>query len=86
MPSKESPATNAWASSDPEEYDSDSYGLLGHKQTIDKYKQQKKRQWAFLAVNIFVLLLNLGLLLMISVPRTATVAEYTPGVRLPHTG
>ncbi|KAH8747890.1 hypothetical protein BGZ57DRAFT_970362 [Hyaloscypha finlandica] len=66
------------------EYDSDTPNLLSHEWTTKQHKQQQKRNWAFLAVNTFVLLLNIGLLLMVSTPRAVTMAENTPSVRLPH--
>jgi hypothetical protein len=69
-----------------EDYDSDTQNLLSHERTTKQHKQQQKKNWAFLAVNTFVLLLNIGLLLMISTPRAVTMAEDTPSVRLPHAG
>lgn len=68
------------------EYDSDTQNLLSHEWTTKQHKQQQKRNWAFLAVNTFVLLLNIGLLLMVSTSRAVTMAENTPSVRLPHAG
>ena len=73
-------------SSDLDEYDSDTQHLLSHEQNRKKYHQQKKRNWAFLAVNIFVLLLNVGLVLMMSVPKVVDVAQDTQIARLPHDG
>lgn len=70
-------------SPDLEDIDDDNADLLTCKQLTKKRKLQKKRHWAFLAVNAFVLLLNIGALLMMSVPRFTTVAE---DIRLPHSG
>lgn len=74
-------------SSEFDEYEKDTQNLLGHERTTKKHKQQQKRNWAFLAVNVFILLLNVGLLLMISTPRSNTATEETPVIpRLPHQG
>ncbi|KAF4963709.1 hypothetical protein FSARC_8306 [Fusarium sarcochroum] len=68
-------------SPDLEDIDDDNADLLTHGPFKEKHKRQKRRHWAFLAVNIFIFLLNIGILLMMSVPGLTTAAT---DVRLPH--
>lgn len=55
-------------SPDSDDY-SDDQSLLEHALNPKTTRSQGKRHWAFLAVNAFVLLLNIGVLLMISAPK-----------------
>jgi len=56
-------------SSDLEDCESDDQSLLDHGLNQKTVRSPRKRHWAFLAVNAFVLLLNVGILLMISSPK-----------------
>ncbi|KAI4600076.1 hypothetical protein KJ359_001177 [Pestalotiopsis sp. 9143b] len=85
MSSKESITIDRRSSStDLEDLDWDTQNLIHHEQSARQHKQQKKRNWAFLAVNLFVLLLNIGILLMISAPKSDAVVEIAELPRLPH--
>ncbi|KAF3012253.1 hypothetical protein E8E14_011334 [Neopestalotiopsis sp. 37M] len=85
MSSKESLTIDRRSSStDLEELDWDTQNLLHHERSAKQHKNQKKRNWVLLAVNIFVLLLNIGILLMMSVPKSDTVVEISELPRLPH--
>lgn len=87
MSSKESITIDRRSSStDLEDLDWDTQNLIHHEQSARQHKQQKKRNWAFLAVNLFVLLLNIGILLMISAPKSDAVVEIAELPRLPHAG
>jgi hypothetical protein len=87
MASKDAAGMSPRSSSSEFEDDySDNHNLLGFDKTRKQHKKQQQRSWAFLAVNVFVLLLNIGLLLMISSPRGLTIVEETLPVRLPYAG
>lgn len=78
---KLAPADSRVPSPDPWDLDADNLGLLTGEQEKKQNRRRKKRHWTLLAVNIFVLLLNIGALLMMSVPRPSTTAK---DVHLPH--
>ncbi|KAG7040098.1 hypothetical protein JMJ77_0010375, partial [Colletotrichum scovillei] len=69
--------------SDSDDDDSEQ-GFLRDKQESRKANQQRQIGWTLLAVNFFVLLLNVGLVLMMSSPKSASVTETSDGVHLPH--
>ncbi|KPM40534.1 hypothetical protein AK830_g5980 [Neonectria ditissima] len=75
------PTASQFPSPDLGDSDDENADLLNHEQLTEKHKLQKKRNWTVLAANIFVLLLNVGALLMMSVPRSTSVTEE---IRLPH--
>ena len=74
-------------SQDSNDVESDSQSLLEHDLDLKIVRLQKKRHWTFLAVNTFVLLLNIGILLMISAPK-AVEEGFKPILypRFPHEG
>jgi hypothetical protein len=74
------------SSSDLEEYDSDTQHLLSDDQVRGGSRRQQRRNWTFLAVNTFILLLNIGVLLMMIAPNPLNTAEDTQNLRLPHAG
>jgi hypothetical protein len=72
-----------------EDCESDEQSLLEHALNPKSVRSQRKRHWAFLAVNAFVLLLNIGVLLMISAPKDIDEAgnmKTIPYPRFPHDG
>ncbi|KAI0133904.1 hypothetical protein BJ170DRAFT_607903 [Xylariales sp. AK1849] len=70
---------------DPEESDCEDQSLLDHEQRVTTARSLRVRNWAFLAVNAFVLLLNIGVLLMVTVPIVIDEATRTiPYLRFPH--
>ncbi|KAF2715975.1 hypothetical protein K431DRAFT_308168 [Polychaeton citri CBS 116435] len=84
MSSKESLTTDrSDIVTDPEECDSDQYGLLSERISAGKRVQHERRLWAVLSVNAFVLLLNIGVLLMVTVPKGTTIIV-EDDVHLPH--
>ncbi|KAH8200219.1 hypothetical protein TruAng_005611 [Truncatella angustata] len=85
MTSKESHIVGPRSSSfDLEEYESDTQDLLDQERNTNRFKQQRKRNWIFFVLNAFILLLNIGVLLMISVPKIVSVAEDAQVVHLPY--
>lgn len=77
-------------SSDQDDCESaDNQSLLEHDLNPKTIRSQQKRHWAFLAVNTFVLLLNVGILLMISAPRAVDQGADMKTIlypRFPHEG
>ncbi|KUI71413.1 hypothetical protein VM1G_06740 [Cytospora mali] len=90
MASKESEepltASRQSSSCDLKDYDSesDTQYLLSYERDRKKYRSQQKRHWVFLAVNSFVLLLNIGVLLMMSAPKTTDVNEDQDARMIPY--
>jgi hypothetical protein len=68
-----------------EDGDTDSDGLLGQTKFEKRPFFEIRRHWAILSANIFILLLNIGLLLMISAP-PSWKPDDDKGPRLPHAG
>jgi hypothetical protein len=66
--------------------DADAELLLNHKSITKKRGEWNLRAWIFLSINVFVFLINVGLLLMISVPDRAASEGDIQSVRLPHAG
>lgn len=67
-----------YSSSDTEESHSNTQHLLGGENPVGCRRHHNKRGYALLAGNIFVLLLNVGVLLMVAAPKRPQ------DVRLPH--
>lgn len=87
MASKEPLARDADSpASDLEDYELDTQYLIGYEQNRKKISSQQKRNWAFLAVNSFILLLNIGALLMMAVPKAVKMAGTGSKAPLPHEG
>lgn len=72
--------------SDSDRLGADDEKLLGYKPKPKTRKAQALRKWIFSAANIFILLINIGLVLMISVPKHGTVSEDNGDAHLPHAG
>ncbi|KAF4497521.1 hypothetical protein FAGAP_6307 [Fusarium agapanthi] len=66
-----------------EDGDNDSDGLLGQTRSERNPFFDSRRHWAILSANVFVLLLNIGILLMISAPPSWKPGD-DKGLRLPH--
>ncbi|KAK2051542.1 hypothetical protein LY76DRAFT_528375 [Colletotrichum caudatum] len=76
-------------SSDSGSEDSDSEQCFideGSSYKSRKGRKQRQGAWTLFAVNVFVLLLNIGVFLMMGVPRATSVAKDADGIRLPHAG
>ena len=75
--------------SDSEDSDGDDQKLLGLDYALKRKKKQTRRRWIFLAVNTCILVFNIGLVLMMSVPKTLTRKADVEAItlpRLPHSG
>lgn len=57
------------------DYELDTQYLMSNEKTRKRNLSQQKRNWVFLAVNSFILLLNIGALLMMGVTKTVTVTH-----------
>lgn len=72
-PIPESPARSSTSTLG--DYELDTQYLMSNEKTRKRNSSQQKRNWAFLAVNSFILLLNIGALLMMGVTKTVTVTH-----------
>lgn len=87
MSSKESLDVDSRSPScDLEEHEHERLDLLKYERTSRHHERKRRRNWVFLAVNTFILLLNVGLILMMSSPRITNQAEDAANPRLPHAG
>ncbi|PTB62195.1 hypothetical protein BBK36DRAFT_1172751 [Trichoderma citrinoviride] len=57
------------------DYELDTQYLMSNEKARKRNSSQQKRNWVFLAVNSFILLLNIGALLMMGVTKTVTVTH-----------
>ncbi|KAK2028386.1 hypothetical protein LX32DRAFT_683240 [Colletotrichum zoysiae] len=70
---------------DAEDSDSECRTLLDREQLMKTGRSQRVRNWTFLAVNVFVLLLNTGVLLMVTSPKVVDKAtKMIAYPRFPH--
>lgn len=67
-----------------EDCECDDRELLNHQHTLNRTYEQKRRHWTFLAVNTFVLVLNVALVLIISISRPNREFNDAKALRWPH--